>query len=212
MKTVDMIGYHRKDTGTKSAKAIRKEGSVPCVIYGKDTTLHFYAPMILFREIVYKPDACKVRVDIEGDEYEAILQDIQFHPVSEIIMHADFLILEEGKKVKLEVPVMLQGTPKGLEKGGDLLQKVRALTVRALPENLPEVIEIDVSHLDIGDSFQVEEMKDRPYEILTAGRISIAIVAIPRVLRDISDEDEEDEEEGEEGEVAEEEGEAESAE
>lgn len=203
MKTVDMIGYHRSDLGTKSAKELRKAGYVPCVIYGKETTLHFYAPMILFREIVYKPDACKVRVDIEGDEYEAILQDIQFHPVSEIIMHADFLILEEGKKVKLDVPVMLQGRPKGLDKGGDLLQKVRKLTVRAIPSKLPEVIEIDVSHLGLGKSFQVEEMKDRPYEILTPGRISIATVAIPRALRGVSEDDEE-EEEGEEGEAAEE--------
>lgn len=203
MKTVDIIGYHRKDLGTKRAKALRKEGHVPCVIYGKDTAIHFYSPMILFRELVYKPDACKVRVDIEGDVYEAILQDVQFHPVSEVIMHADFLILEAGKKVKMEVPVRLTGRAKGIEKGGDLLQKVRKVMIKALPKDLPEEIIVDVSHLGLGKSIKVAEVEANNFEILTNDRISLASVVIPRALRGKTQDDEEEEEEEAEAETAE---------
>ncbi|MGF1533044.1 MAG: 50S ribosomal protein L25/general stress protein Ctc [Bernardetiaceae bacterium] len=183
MKTVDIIGYYRHDLGRKTANALRQEGHVPCVLYGTNETIHFYTPMILFRELVYSPDACKVRIDIEGDIHEAILQETQFHPVNEIIMHADFLKLKADKKVKMDIPIKLIGRAKGVERGGDLMPKVRYVRVKALPKDMPEVIEVDVTALDLGKSIKVKEVKAENYEILTSKDVSLASIVIPRALR-----------------------------
>ena len=100
MRTVEVVGYERKDLGTKYSKALRTEGNVPCVLYGADDHVHFHAPMYLFKDLVYTPKAAFIKLNIEGKEVEAILQDVQFHPVSEMILHADFLKLERGNNDK----------------------------------------------------------------------------------------------------------------
>ena len=119
MKTIEIIGYQRANLGKKEAKQLRSEGNVPCVVYGGDEQIHFYAPMILFRNLVYTADAHFAHLNIEGVEKQCILQDIQFHPVNETILHADFLELHEGKKVKMDIPILLKGTPIGVGKGGE---------------------------------------------------------------------------------------------
>ena len=125
MKTIDLIGYKRDVQGKKMVKALRQDAQVPCVLYGGKDTVHFHMPMILFRDLVYTPEVYLVNLNIEGDEYHCILQDIQFHPVSEIILHADFLQLFDDKKVKVEIPVKFSGTSPGIQKGGKLISKLK---------------------------------------------------------------------------------------
>jgi large subunit ribosomal protein L25 len=205
MKSVEIIGYKRANLGKKEAKKLRAEGMVPAVIYGGDKQVHFYAPMILFRPLVYTADAHFVHLNIEGEEYRAILQDITFHPVSEVILHADFLELHEGKPVKMDIPVHLTGTAPGVTKGGTLIHKRRALRVKSLPKDMPEHIEVSISELDFGRAVKVEEVQIENVEVLDTPMASIAVVEIPRALRGKSADDEAAEEggEGEEAEAAE---------
>ena len=159
--------------------------------------VHFYAPMILFKDLVYTPDAHTVEVNVEGDIYKCILQDIQFHPVNEIILHADFLELQKEKEVKMNIPIKLHGTAPGVVRGGKLYVKHRYLTVKALPENLPQYIDLDVSKLQLGKSVKVGDVKTGKYEILLDDIKSIASVEVPRALRGKSETEEEEPEETE---------------
>ena len=213
MKTVEIIGYQRANLGKKEAKRLRTEGNVPCVVYGGDEQIHFYAPMILFRNLVYTADAHFAHLNIEGVEKRCILQDIQFHPVNETIMHADFLELHEGKKVKMDIPILLKGTPIGVGKGGKLMFKRRSLRIEALPKNMPEHLELDVSSLDFGRAAKVEDVETGEFKVSEDPSLSIAVIEVPRALRGASagdDELEDDEtlEEGAEGAEGEEGGEA----
>ncbi|SMG11401.1 large subunit ribosomal protein L25 [Marivirga sericea] len=215
MKTVEIIGYKRANLGKKEAKRLRAEAMVPAVLYGGDEQIHFYAPMILFRPLVFTSEAHFVNINIEGDEYQAILQDVSFHPVSEIILHADFLELHKGKNIKMEIPVHLEGTAPGVTKGGTLIHKRRTLLVKALPKNMPEHITLDISALDFGKSIKVESVSVENCEILDTPQASIAVVEIPRALRGKATDDEEETEgeeraEAEGAEAPEEGGEAES--
>jgi large subunit ribosomal protein L25 len=202
MKTLEIIGYNRANLGKKEAKALRADGHVPCVLYGGDDQVHFSSPMILFRELVYTQEAHFVNLNIEGKEYRAILQDVQFHPVSEILLHADFLLLTAGKQIKMEVPVHFVGTSPGVMAGGSLVKKRRSLTILALPKNMPEHIDVNLETLDFGKSVKVLEVKTNNFEILDTPQASIAVVEIPRALRG-KDEDEEAVEETEEAETPE---------
>lgn len=183
MKAIEIIGYKRANLGKKEATRLRTEGSVPCVLYGGEDQVHFHAPMILFRELVYTPEAHIVNLNIEGDERRCILQDIQFHPVNEIIMHADFLELKENKPVKMDIPIRLVGQAPGVTKGGTLMFKRRSLRLKALPKDMPEHIEVDVSSLDFGRAIKVSDVKAENFTILDNPANSIAVIEIPRALR-----------------------------
>jgi len=192
MKTLEIIGYKRANLGKSESKRLRAESHVPAVLYGGEGQVHFYAPMILFRDLVYTDEAHYVTLNIEGDIYQAILQDIQFHPVSEIILHADFLQLHEGKPVKMEIPVHFVGTSVGVTKGGTLVRKRRKITIKALPKNMPEYLEVDITDLDFGKAVKVESVKEEGFEILDSKIASIAVVEIPRALRSAQAEEEEE--------------------
>ncbi len=196
METIEIIGYKRANLGKKNSNKLREEGNVPCVVYGGDEQIHFHAPMILFRDLVYTPGANFVKLNIEGIEKDVILQDIQFHPVSEVILHADFLELQDNKKVKMDIPVKIIGDSPGVQQGGKILIRIRKLSVMAYPKNMPEFVEVDISELQLGKSIKVEDILKEQYEILNSPLVSIVSVNIPRVKIEI----EEDEEEGEEGE------------
>lgn len=183
MKTVEIIGYKRANLGKKEAKRLRAEAMVPAVIYGGEKQVHFYAPMILFRPLVYTGEAHFVNINIEGEQYQAILQDISFHPVNELILHADFLELHKGKLIKMNIPVHLTGTAPGVTKGGTLIHKRRSLTLKALPKDMPEFVEVDISHLDFGKAVKVESVKLDNIQVLDTAAASIAVVEIPRALR-----------------------------
>lgn len=206
MKTVEIIGFKRANLGKKESKRLREEGNVPCVVYGVGEQVHFYAPMILFRPLVYTPEAHMVDLNIEGENKRCILQDIQFHPVNEMIVHADFLELQDKKPVKMEIPIHLQGVAPGVGKGGTLMFKRRALKLKALPKDMPEYIDLDISELDFGNSIKVGDVEADNFEIIDNPAISIAVIEVPRALRGKSEDEEEGEdlelEEGEEGEEA----------
>src|SRR6186997_3501286 len=123
MKTIEIIGYRRANLGKSGSQKLRDEGNVPCVLYGGDSQVHFHAPMILFRDLVYTNEAHFVHLNVEGEECRAILQEVQFHPVSEVILHADFLRISEDRKIKMSIPVRLAGTAPGVAKGGALVRK-----------------------------------------------------------------------------------------
>ena len=207
METIEIIGYKRANLGKKNSNKLREEGNVPCVVYGGDEQIHFHAPMILFRELVYTPGANFVKLNIEGIEKDVILQDIQFHPVSEVILHADFLELQDNKKVKMDIPVKIIGDSPGVQQGGKILIRIRKLSVMAYPKNMPEFVEVDISELQLGKSIKVEDILKEQYEILNSPLVSIVSVNIPRVKIEI-EEDEEEGEEGDEGEGAKTEGDA----
>ncbi len=202
MKTVEIIGYKRANLGKTEAKRLREEGMVPCVVYGGDHQIHFYAPMILFRDLVYTDEAHFALLTIEGEPepFEAIIQDVQFHPVSEVIMHADFLQLFRGTPIKMNIPVHPVGTAPGTQQGGKLIRKIKYLQVKALPKNMPEYIEVDVSKLGLGKSIKVGELEVGEYEILNSPLVTLAGIEVPRALRGKETEEEEgEEEEGAEG-------------
>ena len=200
MKTIEIIGYKRANLGKTKAKALRADGHVPCVMYGGEEQIHFSVPMILFRELIYTQEAHFVNINVEGKEYRAILQDTQFHPVSEVILHADFLQLFVGKIVKMRIPVHFMGSSPGVLAGGTLVKKRRVLNVSALPKNMPEYIDCDISVLDFGRAIKVSEIAAEEFKIMDAPQASIAVVEIPRALRSKLDEEESEEEE-EEGEL-----------
>ena len=200
MKTLEIIGYKRANLGKADSKRLREDGNVPCVLYGGDEPIHFYAPMILFRDLVYTQDAHYVNIDVEGQQFNAILQDIQFHPVSEVILHADFLQLFEGKNITMDIPVNLTGTSKGVVNGGILVHKRRTLKVLSLPKNMPSHIDVDITDLDFHHSVKVQDVASENFEILDTKIASIAVVEVPRALKAADAEDEEEGLEGEEGE------------
>ena len=194
MKTVEIIGFKRANLGKSESKRLRAEGNVPCVLYGGEEQIHFHAPMILFRDLVYTDRAHFVNINVEGEEYQAIMQDIQFHPVSEVILHVDFLQLFEGKPVKMDIPVHFEGTSPGVTKGGTLIKKRRFLKIKALPKNMPDYVEVRLEKLDFGRSIKVEEITENNFEILDPKIASVAVVEIPRALRGKTDAAEEEEE------------------
>lgn len=202
MKTLEIVGWNRENLGKSRAQKLRREGNVPCVLYSKNTLKHFYAPMYLFRDLVYTPNVHYVKLNIEGEEFTAILQDIQFHPVSEIIMHADFLELIEDKPVTLNIPVHFEGTAPGIAAGGKLMTKLRKLKIKATPDAMPETININVSKLKLGKSIKVGQIAAEDFEILNHPSIPVASVEIPRTLKKVGLDDfgDEEEDEGEEGE------------
>ena len=199
MQKIEIIGYKRANLGKNESKKLREDGNVPCVVYGGKEQIHFHAPMILFRDLVYTPGANFVKLNIEGEEKDVILQDIQFHPVSEVILHADFLELNDNKKVKMEIPVKIFGDSPGVQQGGKILMRIRKLSVMAYPKNMPEFIEVDISGLDLGKSIKVEDLLNDEFDILNSPVVSVVSVNIPRVKIEIEEEEEEGEEGAEEG-------------
>ncbi len=194
METLEIIGYKRDNRSKAEVKQLRAEGNVPCVLYGNEENVHFYSPMILFRDLVYTNKAHFVTLNIEGDIYRCILQDIQFHPVSEIILHADFLALQDDKPVKMDIPVVLKGSAAGTQKGGKLVLKLRNVKVMAKPNNMPASVEADVSSLDLGKSIRVGEIEQKDFEILNNNSVTIATVSIPRAMKGKSADELEEEE------------------
>ena len=165
MRTVSMSGSLRGNVGKKDAKRLRNEGLVPCVLYGQKEQLHFFTQEKQFKEVIYTPNACFVELNIDGNKHMAILQEVQYHPVSDSIMHVDFFEFANDKPVSLTIPISLTGTSPGVLKGGKLQQKVRKVKITALPEKMPEKLIIDISPLDINDAVRVKDVVATDYKI-----------------------------------------------
>jgi len=183
MKSIEIVGFKRANLGKTTAKAARENSNVPCVLYGGKEQHHFEVPMSLFKDLVYTPKAHLVDLNIEGTKFSAMLQDVQFHPVSEMLMHADFMQIFEDKEVKMDVPVKLVGTPEGVSKGGKLVQKLRKLKIKALPKDLPDFIELDVTALDLGKTYKVSQIKPANFVILNVLSVPVVTIDIPRALK-----------------------------
>ena len=183
MKTIEIIGYKRANLGKNDSQKIRQEGNVPCVLYGGDTQVHFYSPVILFRDLVYTNEAHFVHLNIEGEECRAIMQEVQFHPVSEIILHVDFLRISEDRKIKMEIPVRLIGLSPGVAKGGTLVRKRATLKVFAFAKDMPDHIDVDCSALDFHHAVKVADMKMPNLEFIDPPAAAIANVEVPRAAK-----------------------------
>ncbi|MBZ0327961.1 MAG: 50S ribosomal protein L25/general stress protein Ctc [Altibacter sp.] len=215
MKSITINGSLRESVGKSSTKALRNAEKVPCVVYGGDKPIHFSADELAFRHLVYTPDVHTVVIKLEdGNEINAILQDIQFHPVSDRILHIDFYQIYDDKEVMLEIPVRTVGNARGVRNGGVLRIVTRKLRVKALPANLPDFIEVDISEMKIGAKMYVTEVENDAYKFLHPDNTVICQVRTSRTA--IVDEVEEDETEegveGVEGETAEAAAEGETAE
>ncbi|GGZ41517.1 50S ribosomal protein L25 [Echinicola pacifica] len=185
MKSLEIIGFKRANLDKSTLTQIREEGSVPCVVYGPgiEEQIHFHAPAILFRELIYTPEVHMVTLNIEGTIIKAILREAQYHPVSETLLHADFLAYSDTKAIKMDIPVDLKGKSPGLLKGGKLEIKTRTLTVKGFANDLPDVIPVSIDGLELGKSVKVNNVKAEGFEILTNPSVSIATIGIPRALR-----------------------------
>lgn len=192
MKSITINGSQRESVGKKATKALRNAGQVPCVLYGGDNPVHFSAAELAFSKLVYTPNAHTVVITLDnGETYNAVLQDIQFHPVTDRILHIDFYQLFEDKEVSLYVPVNLVGNSRGVKNGGVLRRNNRKLRVKALPVDLPDFIEIDITPLKIGDKVSVGDLQNEKYAILHTENTVVCQVRTSRVA--VADEDEDEE-------------------
>ncbi len=196
MKSITIKGSQRESVGKVATKALRNAGKVPCVLYGGDKPIHFSADELSFKNLVYTPNVYTATIELEsGEKLNAILQDIQFHPVTDKILHIDFYQLFDDKEIAMNIPVKLLGSAPGVMNGGVLRFPNRHLRVKAIPANLPDFINADISELMIGDKIFVEEVKNDAFTILHPDQMVVAQVRMARAA--IVDEVEN--EEGEEG-------------
>ena len=180
MKSITIQGTKRENVGKKSTKALRDAELVPCVVYGGTEPLAFSTEEKSFKKLVYTPDAHTVEIVVDGQTIPAVLQDIQFHPITDKILHVDFYQLSEDKPVVMEVPVKIVGRSKGVVSGGVLRQTYRKLKVKAIPANLPDEIVVDVTPLRIGNKFYVESLKNDQYTFMHPDNAVIVAVKMSR--------------------------------
>ena len=214
MKSITIKGSKRESVGKVATKALRNADKVPCVLYGGENLLHFSANELDFSKLVYTPNAHTVVLDINGDQkINAILQDIQFHPVSDKILHVDFYQLSDDKEVNMEIPVIIEGSAPGVMlEGGTLEISKRKLKVRALPKNLPDFINVDISSLKLGNKITTAELESEDFTILHPDNTVVCKVRTSRASMSIEEEEELEGEATEEGGEATAEGESSSGE
>lgn len=183
MHTTEIIGYRRSNLGKQNARQLRTQAYVPGVLYGGSQQVHFYTPMALLRQLVYTRQAYFVSLNIETSLYECILQDVQLHPVSDIILHVDFLQIFGEKKIKMDIPTVLVGDSPGVARGGRLVNKINKVPVSAYPPNMPDQIQVDISQLDLGQMIRVRDIQSQDYVILAPPGTPLVTVAMTRALR-----------------------------
>lgn len=194
MKSITINGSKRESVGKKATKALRNAGQVPCVLYGGKQVTHFSAPTISFKGLVYTADVYTVNLVLDdGTTANAVLQDIQFHPVTDEILHMDFYKFDEDQEITMNIPVHADGIPKGVKIGGVLRFNLRRMTVRGKAKNLPDFILADVKPLKIGQKLYVTALKSEDYTILHPDNTVICQVKTSRNISDVED-DEDDEE------------------
>lgn len=196
MKTISITGSVRENLGTKGAKQARKNEMVPCVMYGNDTQLHFNVEEKEFNKVIYTPEVFNVLITIDGTEYSTILQDAQFHPVTDKSVHADFLQLKDDQPVVVSMPVVLTGVSVGVKNGGKLRTPMRKLKIKGVLANIPDNVEIDITPLKIGQSVKVGTLSVEGLEFLDPA--TNVIVAVKTARGAVADEEEEAEAEVEE--------------
>ena len=201
MKSITIQGTKRESVGKESTKALRDAELVPCVVYGGAETLNFSAEERAFKGLVYTPEAHTVSIEVDGQTIPAVLQDIQFHPITDKILHADFYQLADDKPVVMEVPVRITGRAKGVVSGGAMRQTYRKLKIKALPANLPDEIVVDVTPLKIGNTLYVGDIKTNNFTFMHPDNAVVVAVKMSRTAMKggaaVEDDEEETAAEGE---------------
>lgn len=183
MKTITIEGHLRTEHGKKAARQIRSQENVPGVIYGGAEEVNFYAPAKAFKPLVYTGEFQLAQVSVDGKTYKCILKDLQFDKVSDELIHVDLLELVDDKKVVATLPIKFTGTSVGVKGGGKLVTKIKSLKVKALPKDLVENIEVDITELDLNGNIRVQDVQVKGMEILNSPRIPIASVVLTRQLK-----------------------------
>ena len=189
MKTFALSAESR-ETNKIANRALRNQGKVPCVLYGGEKQVYFSATENDLNKLVNTPDVYLLNIDIDGDSFQAILQDIQFHPLTDRIIHMDFLQVFDDKEVTVNIPVNFIGTPIGVRNGGNLLVRKRSIRTRAIPANLPDAIDINIEELKIGKFLYIGDIRDERYTFL-AGDKSV-IVGVKTARGAVEEEEEEE--------------------
>lgn len=202
MKTVELKASLRENIGKSEAKKQRKKGRVPGVMYGGEKEFHVTVDYKELEKIVFTPDRYFVTLNIDDNKYRTIIQDRQFHPVTDHIIHADFMEFTGKEPITMSIPVRTHGVAPGVTKGGNLFSKMRYVDIKALPDDIPETIDVDISQLEINDAIHISDLPTEKVEYLAAPESTI--VAVVAFKETTLDEEEEEEEEGEEGEGEEE--------
>ncbi|MDR1719281.1 MAG: 50S ribosomal protein L25/general stress protein Ctc [Dysgonamonadaceae bacterium] len=183
MKTFNLDGTLRTDLGKKAAKSCRNEGLVPCVLYGGEGVVHFNVTKDAVRKLVYTPEIYIVELKISGKKYLSIMKDLQFHPVSDQVLHIDFYQIKEKKPVTVEIPVVLEGLAEGVKAGGKLSLEMRKLRVKGLYKDLPERLVINVEDLSLGKTIQVGQLNFPKLELLNSKENVVCAVKLTRAAR-----------------------------
>jgi len=197
MKTLAISVKSRENVGKSNTRALRNQGNVPCVLYGGEKQVTFYAHENDFRKLVYTSDTFVVELDIDGSKVKAIMQDIQFHPVTDKILHIDFLEVIEGKPITVSLPVILEGVAAGVRNGGNLMFRRPKIITKGLVTNLPDAITLNIEHLKIGMFTYIKDIVIEGCEFIAPS--NSVIVGVKTARAAIEEEEEEEEEEGDEG-------------
>ncbi len=183
MKTFELQGQLRSEIGKKDSKAVRREGGIPCVLYGGAEPVHFSVKTPDVRHLVYTPNVYFVELNLDGKKQMAVLKDLQTHPVSDAILHMDFQTIQDDKPVAMSIPVTVGGNSPGVRNGGKLVVNLRKLAVSALPKNMPDQITVDISNLNIGDGLRIREIEQEGVVFLENGSIVVTAVRMTRSAR-----------------------------
>ncbi|MBN2776156.1 MAG: 50S ribosomal protein L25/general stress protein Ctc [Bacteroidales bacterium] len=197
MKHFEVEASLRTDLGKKATKKIRKEGNIPCVIYGKDEVVHFHTAQSAVRKLIYTPEVMFADIKIDGKVKTATIKDIQFHPVSDLILHIDFYEVDDNTPIKIQIPIVVKGNSPGVKAGGKLKLNNRKITVKGLMSDIPDTFTIDISPLKIGDAIRVKNLQSDKLEFVDPKSNVVVIISSARGVA--ADEEGDNEEEGAEG-------------
>lgn len=184
MEVLTLNASPRKDLGKAATKAVRNADLVPCVLYGGNENLHFTVVPLDLRDLIYSPEFKVVEINLEGEIHRCIIKSAQFHPVTDKVMHIDFLRLIDNHKVKVDIPISFEGIAIGIKEGGKLIKKMRKVSIKTVPEHLIDKIVLNTTRMKLGESLRIKDLDlSEGIEILNNGNIPIATIEIPRALR-----------------------------
>ena len=184
MKSIAISGSLRENVGKRDAKELRYEGKVPSVLYGGEAQVHFSAFASDLKNLVYTPDALFVDLNIDGKKYQAVMQDLQFHPVTDLVLHIDFLEMFQDKLLVMDLPVKFIGVSPGVKVGGKLIQKQKRLKVRGFPKDFTDTVEVNIGKLELGKAIRVGDITLKNLEITNSKADTIVTVASSRALKE----------------------------
>ncbi len=183
MKTIAISGSPRESVGKRDAKELRYEGKVPAVLYGGKEQMHFAVLRTDLNEAIYTPEANFLEINVNGTKTKAIIKEVQFHPLTDLLLHVDFLQLFDDKEIVMEIPVKLTGTSPGVKMGGKLVQKLRKLRVKSLPKSMPQVVEVSIAKMEVGHLFRVRDLQKAEYVVTNTPEDTIVSVGMSRALK-----------------------------